>query len=56
MLAIILFSSIASFGQNSGKTDRVIIKLKNEIADPGNSWSKQNLIGNNRIDITSVAS
>ena len=53
MLAIILFSSIASFGQNSGKTDRVIIKLKNEIADPGNSWSKQNLIGNNRIDIVS---
>ena len=53
MLAITLFSSIASFGQNPGQTDRIILKLKNEIADPGKSWSKQNLIGNNKIDIVS---
>jgi subtilisin family serine protease len=50
MLAIILFSSIASFGQNSKQTDRIILKIKNEIADPGKSRSKQNLIGNIRID------
>lgn len=49
-LAIILFSCIATFGQNPDQTDQIILKLKNEAASFGKSFCNQKIIGNNKVD------
>ena len=49
-VAGILILSIAATGQNSGQTDQLILKLKNEIAGSGKSPGDNNSIGNNTID------
>jgi subtilisin family serine protease len=46
-LAIILFSSIATFGQNP---DQIILKLKNEDASFCKSFCNQKIIRNNKVD------
>lgn len=50
IFTIILFSSIATFGQNSEQTDQIILKLKNETASFSKSLYNQKIIGNNKID------
>lgn len=49
-LAILLFGSIALYGQNAEQTDQIILKLKNEVADSGRSLCKQKTIGSDKID------
>ncbi len=53
MLAIILINTIEAFGQNSGETNQVILKLKNEMLNPDKSLSEKRFIGNNKIDSVS---
>jgi thermitase len=47
---IILFSSIATFGQTPDQTDQIILKLKNEDTSLGKSFCNQKNIGNNKVD------
>lgn len=49
-LSIMLFISIATFGQNPEQTDQIIIKLKNETATFNKSSFNQKNTGNNNID------
>lgn len=49
-LAIILFSSIATLGQNPDSTSQIILKLKNEDASFGKSFCNQKNIRNNKVD------
>lgn len=49
-LAIILFTSIAIFGQNPDQTDQIILKLKNENSSFCKSFFNQKIIGNNKVD------
>ena len=48
--AILLFSCIATFGQNSEPTEQIILKLKNEASSGNKSFCKQKIIGNNKVD------
>ena len=49
-LAIILFCSIATFGQNPDQTDQVVLKLKKEGASLNKSFCNHKIIGNNKLD------
>lgn len=49
-LAIILYSSIATFGQNPDQTDQIILKLKNDAASFNKSFCNHKIIGNNKLD------
>ncbi len=52
-LAIILFCSIATFGQNPDQTDQVVLKLKKEAASLNKSFCNHEIIGNNKLDSVS---
>ncbi len=49
-VVIILFSTIAIFGQNSEQPNQIILQLKHEITNPNKSLFKQIIIGNSKID------
>ena len=50
ILAIILFCSIATFGQVPEQNNQIILKLKNEITGSTKSSCKQSSIGNSKVD------
>jgi thermitase len=50
ILAILFIYSLAIFGQDPLQSDRIILKLKNDTANPGKSLCEQNLTGNKKID------
>jgi thermitase len=52
-LALLLFITIASYGQNSEMADRVLLKLKNEVATLTTKTDSQTIIGNYKIDSVS---
>ena len=52
-LAIILFCSIVTFGQNPDQTDQVVLKLKKEATSLNKSFCNQKIIGNNKLDSNS---
>ncbi len=52
-LAIILFCSIATFGQTPDQTDQVVLKLKKEATSLNKSFCNHEIIGNNKLDSVS---